>query len=568
LDPSIEKIVYEGRSNNLYEHAFDWILEEEAYQLWRTDRQAPLLWVEDKTGKGHTTAILKILEHLQAREQASSCNEPLISYFFCRSFNETNKTASRVLEGLLYLLVFQNPSSFSNSRLEYGRALLNPSRDSVQFHILARVLADVLKDAFFKARQIYLVIDGIDLLMPDDDGSSGNIVLDRVIKLTSSHENIKWIVSSRDRCPEPRQHGSSMRVLTIGPERLACSLGLSNSVDMLHRHGAQMDALYHSYRSQCVPDLQPLDWFRYTKAGRAWLDRRPLLDAKQSSCPSMVWYRPELSDCSPDMPSQLGLFASGLVNRSVSRSKACMHGYFSFRCLRGLSNSSTSAAHPSLVLWCLIAHLIFKYYTGSSRLCELIVDLSTETQKVLRDIYLKLVSSDQESKPKPASFDPKSSCGDLGESLGYIELLGTTFFDDSYVQPLNELLQKLAAASPSDPFLLVVDFFEIAQRARWLPLFQMLLSISSDGTSQILLSGGRIGHGDNPQSDAHTDFDLKPICESTEYRGQSYWGGRTVGSGTYNNFRMFAETGVRRDSFAPGPSCKRSTGDESMALEQ
>jgi len=502
-DPSVERTAFEGQNGDLPEGAFDWVLDDENYKRWRIESGRPLLWIEDETGKGYTSLILRILDHLQEQDNTLTSSQPILSYFFCRPTEKVSKTISRVLEGLIYLLLSNNPSALSYIRKKYGPALRKTIEDSLRFYILSKVLQDVLKHDSLKEHRIYLVIDGLDQLITDDTNHGGGQIVDFVKPKAGYGSDVKWIISSRDRSSLYfGQHTNLMRVLTLTPEKLACSLGLSDSVDMIEKYGSQMEAAYQFFRSRCPTTTQSLEWFRYTTWGRSWLDRRSPLGSELASYPSLIWYYPERADGCPGRPSELGLLVSDIVNESEEQYEDCLDGYFSFRCFQATLDSSARAIYPGVALWSLFAHLAHKCCAKRDNLSSLLINLSRETRKVLMDICFK--ATDFREEPNLADF---------------VDAAWIDMFDDSYLNPLIDLFQAIASLNTLARFLLVIDSFELVNMNRWAPCLQALYPLAVTGRARVFLSGGYLNELGVP-SHGGIGLDMNMVNESTEYRGQ------------------------------------------------
>ncbi|KAF2466664.1 uncharacterized protein BDR25DRAFT_359180, partial [Lindgomyces ingoldianus] len=95
----------------LLKDSYRWILKNSNFQQWRDDQQSRLLWIKGDPGKGKTMLLCGIVNKLKK----SIATTDLLSYFFCQAADSRINNATSVLQGLLYLLVNQQPSLANRS---------------------------------------------------------------------------------------------------------------------------------------------------------------------------------------------------------------------------------------------------------------------------------------------------------------------------------------------------------------------------------------------------------------------------------------------------------------------
>jgi hypothetical protein len=60
VDPDTDRLITEEANGGVSDSALEWILEDTTFRQWRDDGGARLLLVQDDTGRGHTSLVLKI----------------------------------------------------------------------------------------------------------------------------------------------------------------------------------------------------------------------------------------------------------------------------------------------------------------------------------------------------------------------------------------------------------------------------------------------------------------------------------------------------------------------------
>jgi hypothetical protein len=185
-DPCDDKRRIEDTKGGLLEGSYKWILEKPDFEKWRDARQSRLLWIKGDPGKGKTMLLCGIVDELNK----SMAKSDLLSYFFCQATDSRINNATAVLRGLIYLLVYQQPSLISHVRKKYDHAGRKLFEDANAWTALSEIFTDMLKDPNFDTA--YLVLDAL------DECTEGLANLLDLIAQTSSGSRVRWLVSSRN----------------------------------------------------------------------------------------------------------------------------------------------------------------------------------------------------------------------------------------------------------------------------------------------------------------------------------------------------------------------------------
>jgi hypothetical protein len=105
-DPRHDKHRIKDTKGGLLADSYRWVLDNTAFQQWRQEPDSRLLWVKGDPSKGKTMFLCGIINELQSLMLPSA----LLSYFFYQATNARINSATAVLQGLLYMLVTQQPS--------------------------------------------------------------------------------------------------------------------------------------------------------------------------------------------------------------------------------------------------------------------------------------------------------------------------------------------------------------------------------------------------------------------------------------------------------------------------
>jgi NACHT domain/Heterokaryon incompatibility protein (HET) len=188
IDPDYHKQDIEYRRGGLLEDVYRWILEHPDFQTWRNDDRSPLLWIKGDPGKGKTMLLCGIINELKK----SIANTALLSFFFCVATNSRINNATAVLRGLIYMLIYQQPSLFSHIRKKYDYAGKAFFEDSNAWFALSDMFTEILQDE--NLNNTYLIIDALDECVAEDLPK----LLGFIVSKSSITSRVKWIVSSRN----------------------------------------------------------------------------------------------------------------------------------------------------------------------------------------------------------------------------------------------------------------------------------------------------------------------------------------------------------------------------------
>jgi hypothetical protein len=186
-DPRDDKKRIEQTKGGLLKDSYRWILESPAFQAWRDDLESRLLWIKGDPGKGKTMLLCGIIDELKN----STASNGLLSYFFCQATDPRINKATAVLQGLISLLVDQQPSLIFHLRKKYDKAGKELFAGVNAWTALSGVFTDMLHDPDLKAA--YLIVDAL-----DECETGLTQLLELVVKSASTSPRVKWIVSSRN----------------------------------------------------------------------------------------------------------------------------------------------------------------------------------------------------------------------------------------------------------------------------------------------------------------------------------------------------------------------------------
>ncbi|KAF1830346.1 HET-domain-containing protein [Decorospora gaudefroyi] len=145
------------------QYLYRWVLHNDSFRQWHEDPQSRLLWIKGDPSKGKTMLLCGIIDEL----------------------------ATAVLQGLLYMLVKQQPSLASHVRKKYDAAGKNIFEDANAWIPLVDIFTDVLRD--LSLTTTYLIVDALDECVTNLPK-----LLDFIAKQSSASSCVKWIVSSRN----------------------------------------------------------------------------------------------------------------------------------------------------------------------------------------------------------------------------------------------------------------------------------------------------------------------------------------------------------------------------------
>ncbi|KAF2831144.1 NACHT-domain-containing protein [Ophiobolus disseminans] len=221
-DPRDDKKRIEETKGGLLADSYRRILDNTAFRQWHKNKHSRLLWVKGDPGKGKTMLLCGVINELQG-------STTLLSYFFCQATDSRINSATAVLQGLLYMLVHQQPSLVSHIRKKYDHAGKSLFEDANAWAALSEIFADMLQDASLSTT--YLIIDALDECITDLPK-----LLNFIAKQSSASSCIKWIVSSRN-WPIIEEELERGKILTKHqqPITLNISCGSHQSIDQCNQ---------------------------------------------------------------------------------------------------------------------------------------------------------------------------------------------------------------------------------------------------------------------------------------------------------------------------------------------
>jgi hypothetical protein len=185
-DPYDDKKRIEDTKGGLLADSYHWVFENDTFQQWQQDQHSRLLWIKGDPGKGKTMLLCGIIDH----ELKRSTNG-LLSFFFCQGTDSRLNSATAVLRGLIYLLVWQQPRLTSHLRTRYDQAGSSLFTDPNAWVALSEIFTNMVQDEDLKA--CYLVVDALDECTIDLSK-----LLNLIVCTTASPSRVKWLVSSRN----------------------------------------------------------------------------------------------------------------------------------------------------------------------------------------------------------------------------------------------------------------------------------------------------------------------------------------------------------------------------------
>jgi hypothetical protein len=160
-DPRNDKKRIEETKGGLLADSYRWVLDNTAFRHWHEYKHSQLLWVKGDPGKGKTMLLCGVINELQV----SIPQTALLSYFFCQATDSRINSATSVLQGLLYMLMHQQPSLASHVRKKHDHAGKSLFEDANAWVALSEIFADVLQDASLSTT--YLIINALNECVTD-----------------------------------------------------------------------------------------------------------------------------------------------------------------------------------------------------------------------------------------------------------------------------------------------------------------------------------------------------------------------------------------------------------------
>jgi hypothetical protein len=134
-----------------------------------------------------------------------------ISFFFCQASDARINNATAVLRGLIYMLVTQQPALVSHVRESYDGYGKPRFEGPNSWVALSKIFTSILEDP--RSRGTYVIIDALDECTRDL-----GLLLDLVVRKSSTYSSVKWIVSSRNWPGIEKDLGTATQKVTLSLE--------------------------------------------------------------------------------------------------------------------------------------------------------------------------------------------------------------------------------------------------------------------------------------------------------------------------------------------------------------
>jgi hypothetical protein len=189
-NPDDDRRRIEDTKGGFFEGSFRWILNNAEYQEWYSRHNSHILWIKGDAGKGKTMLMIGIIQELQ--RQIESQSSGLIAHFLCQGTDERLNSATAALQGLIYMLIVQQPHLMVHLRKRYDPEGRKPFEAGNAFYAFSAVFESMIQD--IKQGTVYLLVDALDECRL---GLSDLLrLISKTVTIESSH--LKWIVSSRN----------------------------------------------------------------------------------------------------------------------------------------------------------------------------------------------------------------------------------------------------------------------------------------------------------------------------------------------------------------------------------
>ena len=188
-DPEHDMVRIERSKGGLLPESSTWILDHPLFKNWRDGETTGLLWMRAEPGKGKTMLMINIIKKF--KELKSIPQSSPLSFFFCQETDAGLNDATAILRGLIYRLVYEQPSLISHLHQEYDRAGSKLFEGSNAFVAVSKILHNMLRDP--RLNQVYLLVDALDECRFGFEQLLGFIV----DSLSDPNSHVRWLVSSR-----------------------------------------------------------------------------------------------------------------------------------------------------------------------------------------------------------------------------------------------------------------------------------------------------------------------------------------------------------------------------------
>ncbi|KAL4734793.1 hypothetical protein BDV11DRAFT_212465 [Aspergillus similis] len=161
-DPGEDLNKLKRRKGNRTSGTFSWFLESDKLKTWfrpiefMGDIEQNILWLYGNPGIGKSTMAMTLVEELPKKDYFSN-RDSILSFFFCESGSEHQRTVTSILRGLLYQIIQQCPPFIEQVMSKYD---VQGERLFASFDALWAVLIDIGRVS--KGTEIYCIVDALD----------------------------------------------------------------------------------------------------------------------------------------------------------------------------------------------------------------------------------------------------------------------------------------------------------------------------------------------------------------------------------------------------------------------
>ncbi|CAG8080643.1 unnamed protein product [Penicillium salamii] len=217
-NPMAVKHRLKENKDKLLPKSIEWILKHPQYKTWQDGDDVCLLWIKGGAGKGKTMMSIGIIEDLSRLYEST-----IVTYFFCQSADCEHNTLEAIIKGLIFQLVYQQPSlnhqpgQALRRRWDTTNNCFYDSEDLSSWRALWDVFLEMLE--YCKCQRVYIIVDALDECQSDSMADFLKLLVRNGLDRPSK---IKWMLTSRPL-------DTAERELLTGYEQVQVSLELNLS---------------------------------------------------------------------------------------------------------------------------------------------------------------------------------------------------------------------------------------------------------------------------------------------------------------------------------------------------
>ena len=129
-----------------------WLLEDPRYLEWINGSEKALLWVTGAPGSGKTVLSSFVIDQIESTKSPRD-----VGFFFADDSSTSQRSAVMLLRGLLYQILYQNPSLFKHAQVHWKRTA---ERAFEELNLLWRICTACFDDPLLE--NAVLVLDALD----------------------------------------------------------------------------------------------------------------------------------------------------------------------------------------------------------------------------------------------------------------------------------------------------------------------------------------------------------------------------------------------------------------------